>query len=191
MGKSLAITEEEAAPATDYRSRFANFQINPKTGFLENPAFAYDFDSDRKMQYLELIRKGYGKYKACDAIHVKHSTVFNHLQRDEVFRQAVVAAEKQYVDDLETVSRNNALEPKMVIERIFQLKHLLPGKYGDLQNVAPSKVTINIDGKNIELISEREKVLDAEVIKKAEEAGQIPVNLPLSVDGENTRSDSA
>lgn len=192
MGQSLAIKYEDAAPDVRGDGGKANHQINPITGFLENPGYIDAFHSDKKLAFLALYKSnGLRLYRTLKELGISQDTVQKHYRIDPVFREKYDAVEAEYWDELEGVSRVNALEPKMVIERIFQLKNRFPEKYGVCEKPPVLKVELKINGGSLAAIEEREKVLDAEVIKKAEEAGQIPVNLPLSVDGENTRSDSA
>ena len=142
-----------------------NHVIDPETGFLENPAYSYDFNAERKIKFLEVFSKnGLGMYRTCRALGLSPGTVNRHYQIDPVFKKALDTARTIYADELEAVSRENALNPRSVIERIFQLKSLVPEKYGDQRRDSNLNININFDGKALELSRERSKVLDAEVI---------------------------
>lgn len=138
-------------------------QHHPVTGFIEHPAYVYDFDSDRKLQYIALIRQGYGKYKACDLLRVKDATVFHHIKIDVAFADAIKEAERDYFDTLESVSRTNALEPKMVIERIFQLKNRFPDRYGDNKNTK-QEISILFDVGTAHVLIDKTRAIDIEQV---------------------------
>jgi len=142
-----------------------NHVIDPETGFLENPAYAYDFNAERKVQFLKVFsNNGLGMYRTCKALGLSPATVNKHYQIDSVFKKALDTARMVYADELEAVSRENALNPRSVIERIFQLKSLLPEKYGEQRNSGSLSVVINFDGKLVELAKKRDQILDVEPI---------------------------
>ena len=141
------------------------YVIDNETGMLENKSYpAYNFTIEKKLKVLELVAQGIGKYKICDLLNIRHETILNHLKIDNKFLELYKDAEKKYIDNLETTSRQNALNPKSVIERIFLLKNLLPFKYSDSKQ-AVQPVTINIDANLLSSISARSKVIDAELVK--------------------------
>ena len=150
------------------------YVIDNETGMLENKSYPYAFNVQKKLAFCDLISKGFGTYKALASLNVSHHSYFEHCKIDSKFKELVKHAEKIYIDSLESVSRENALNPKSVIERIFLLKNLLPFKYAD--NKQPSQaVTINIDSNLLASISERSKVIDAELVKPVDNA-----TLPIS-----------
>lgn len=122
--------------------------INPDTGMVETSGnFMSPFDSDRKLQFLELYKQnGIRLRRACRSMGLSESTVSHHLKIDPVFKEQFDAVERDYIEDLEATSRDNALNPKQVIERIFQLKCLLPLKYGQSEKTQQGNVTINVNG---------------------------------------------
>lgn len=141
--------------------------IDPKTGFLENPAYPYAFNAAKKQAFIDcLVENGLGLYEACDAMGIKRETLNKHYQNDPVFKQALDEARTQYGARLESVSKKNALRDRSVIERIFQLKSIFPEKYGDKRDAGNMSVSISIDGKAIENILKREKVIDAELVSQ-------------------------
>lgn len=142
-----------------------NHVINPETGFLENPAYISGFNSARKLQFLEVLKNnGLGLYRTCKAIGVKYDTVNKHYKIDPVFKQAYDQAMTEYIDELEATSRVNALNPKSVIERIFQLKCLLPEKYGQENRPTSINVAINLDGNMLNLMQKRTETIDVDPI---------------------------
>lgn len=152
--------------------------IDPQTGFLESNAYLSAFDADRKLKFLEIFRRnGMGLYRTCAAIGLSVHTVNKHYQIDPVFKAAYDEAKVEYTDELEAVSRENALNPRSVIERIFQLKALKPERYADQKNLGSAQITINIDGKLIEEARKRSEVLDVEPIVSSQELATKPSTL--------------
>jgi len=138
-----------------------NHVINPETGFLENPAFPNQFDSDRKVQFINLTRQGIGFYTICKQLVISHDTAFRALREDNVFFEQVEKARKEYGCQLETTSKQNALNPKSVIERIFQLKAIFPEKYADNKQSGNLNITINV--ASVPAV-DAAKVVDAEIV---------------------------
>lgn len=147
-----------------------NHVVNPDTGFMENPAFLDSFDSDKKKLFLELYDANTTDlYGTCQQMHVHHNTVNKHYQLDPVFKQAYDEIEYKYAHQLQAVGRKNALKDRSVVERIWVQKSLshLPGfeKYSDQKNIGNVQITLNIDGKTLEMVSKRNQTIDAEEIK--------------------------
>ncbi len=139
-----------------------NHQVNPITGFIENPAFLTQFDSDKKLSFLDAyFKNGLRIRRTCDELGISVSTVNSHYQSDPKFRELYDDVKARYLDELEGVSRQNALNPRSVIERIFQLKCLLPEKYGQENRPQTMAVTINVDGELLKTIAQRDRILDA------------------------------
>lgn len=146
-----------------------NHVINPETGFIENPAYSSSFDSEKKIAFINLYYKnGLRIRRTCDQLGMSVDTIHRHYQIDPQFKKLFDDVKEKYLDELEGVSRLNALNPKSVIERIFQLKCLLPEKYGQENRPINHNVTINVDGKLLEMIKKREQVFDAEIIPSSQ-----------------------
>lgn len=142
-----------------------NHVINPETGFIENPAYAYDFDSERKLQFLRTFEvNNLRLYRTLQQLGISPETYNKHYNTDAAFKAAVDHVRRVYTDELEGTSRENALNPKSVIERIFQLKALLPGKYGDLKGGTQAIINLVIDNKVLDAVSGRKPVLDVQEI---------------------------
>lgn len=125
--------------------------INPETGMIETSGnFMSPFDSDRKLQFLELYKQnGIRLRRACRSMGLSEATVSHHLKIDPVFKEQFDAVERDYIEELEAVSRENALNPKATIERIFQLKCLVPLKYGQENGYSQrsnGQIVINVNG---------------------------------------------
>ena len=143
----------------------ANHVINPITGYLENPAYSYDFDSERKIQFLKsFIENGCSIYKTCNSTGVHHSSVNKHYQIDAKFREEIDQAREIYRETLDGISKINAMNPKSVIERIFQLKSLYPEKYADQKNSGNTVVNLTLDLDAINASRKRSTVIDAEEV---------------------------
>jgi len=142
-----------------------NHTVDPKTGFLESSGFAYDFDGERKTMFIRrLVANGLSIYDTCDELGLSHHTVFKHYRNDQAFKLAVDEARRDYADRLDGVSKRNAMNPRSVIERIFQLKSLFPEKYADQKSSGNVQVNLTLDGNALALIKKREEVIDAEII---------------------------
>lgn len=142
-----------------------NHVVNPETGFLENPAYATQFDSVRKEAFLKNYRaNGLRIRRACREMGLSEDTVGKHLHLDPLFREKFDAVEKDYLEELEATSKENALNPKSVIERIFQLKCLIPEKYGQENKPMSLKIEVNIDGKTLEAFAKKDQILEAQIV---------------------------
>lgn len=140
-----------------------NHTIDPKTGFMESNAYASAFDAQRKEKFLDVFKNnGLGLYRTCRALGLSTSTIHRHYQIDPVFREAFNEAKTEYSDELEATSRVNALNPKSVIERIFQLKALFPEKYGEQKTSGATQIVINFDGKTLEMSKKRAEIIDTQ-----------------------------
>lgn len=146
-----------------------NHVLNPETGFIENPAYPNNFDSKRKLAFLSLYKEnGIRLRRTCRAMGLSDDTVNNALRYDSKFKQMFDDVEKDYLEELEATSRENALNPRSVIERIFQLKCLLPAKYGQENRPVQQNITLNIDGKILEMVRERAQIMNATVINSTD-----------------------
>lgn len=150
-----------------------NHTIDPETGFIESNGYISAFDAPRKKQFLEVFKQsGLGLYRTCNKLGLSYHTVNKHYQADPVFKEAYDQALQEYTDELEATSRENALNPRSVIERIFQLKCLKPEKYAD-QRQSGGSVTVNISvaPETLKIIAERSKVIDVEPVLEGELEG--------------------
>lgn len=142
-----------------------NHTIDPATGFIESNGFLQAFDSDKKQAFLTLYRQnGLKFWRTCAELGVKGDTVHKHASIDPEFKLAIEHVKREFYDELEGISRENALNPRSVIERIFQLKAAFPDKYGDNKRESAMQININFDGKALELVKKRSEIIDAETI---------------------------
>lgn len=144
-------------------------QVDPASGMIQSTGnYPTPFDPERKLQFLSLYKlNDLGLRKACRSMGLSEATVTHHLKIDPEFKRLFDECEREYIEDLECVSRQNALNPKSVIERIFQLKCLLPLKYG--QENKPSNtqpVQININGNLMIDAKRREDFIEARVSRE-------------------------
>jgi hypothetical protein len=143
-----------------------NRTTDPDTGFLESNAYIQAFDAERKQIFLQRMKQNsLALYRTCKELGLSHHTVNKHYREDSAFKAAYDELQREYADELEGVSRQNAMNPKSVIERIFQLKALLPSKYADQKSVGQPQITINIDEKVLAEARARQKVIDAEIVE--------------------------
>lgn len=157
--------------------------INPETGMIETTGnYACAFDSEKKKAFLELYKKnGLAFYRTCKELSVGHSTINHHYEIDPQFKLEFDQAEKEYADELLTVSRRNALEPKMVIERIFHLKSLFPGKYSDGQKPQGNQITINVNG---DLLIDAKKRIESMTRQLDQDVIDVSANMSQTVQNE-------
>lgn len=138
-------------------------RIDSETGFTENPSYITQFDAEKKQTFLAVWKaNGLGLYKTCRSLGMSVSTVHHHYKTDPAFKKAFDEVRSEYSDELEAVSRSNALNPRSVIERIFQLKSLFPDRYGDQKIQNQPNITINIDGNLIMEAQKRRDILAVE-----------------------------
>lgn len=144
--------------------------VDPNTGYIQTTGnYPNAFDPVRKEAFLELYKaNGLRLRRACREMGMSEATISHHLKIDPVFKEKFDGVEADYIENLEQVSRDNALNnPKAVIERIFQLKCLLPLKYGQENGYSQrgnGQIIINIDGKMLEASRKRDETMDAQVI---------------------------
>ena len=151
------------------KEHIANHSIDPETGFLENPAYAHDFDAKKKKTFLSVFKlNGLGFFRTCRQLGMSCSTVHKHYQIDSVFKKALDEAREEYGDELESTSRLNALNPRSVIERIFQLKSLFPEKYGDVKSSGSTVINLVFDGKTLDISRKRDEILNVEEIPSSQ-----------------------
>ena len=166
--------------------------LDPVSGMIQTTGnYPTPFDPERKTQFLSLYKlNDLGLRKACRSMGMSEATVTHHLKIDPEFKRLFDECEREYIEDLECVSRQNALNPKSVIERIFQLKCLLPLKYGQENKPATNQpIQINISGDLLIDAKRRVEMLDAKISKGIEVESAKMLAEPLPVPDNNTVSD--
>lgn len=159
-----------------------NHTIDPQTGFVESLAYPDAFDAMRKAEFLKFYKEsGLGIWEACERLGVSHNTVRKHYRIDPEFKKAFDEAKLEYSDKLEALSRRTALNPKATIERIFQLKALVPERYADQKGSGRVEVVINISQEALENAQKREKMIDAKIVEDQQER-------VLALEGINNKS---
>lgn len=144
-----------------------NHTIDPETGFLENKGYPFAFDAERKKLFIEtMAENGLSVYNTCKALKLSHHTFFHHIQADPAFKDAFEQAKALYRDRLAGISMLNAMNPRSVIERIFQLKWLFPERYADQRHPGNVTVNISVDQETLEKLKKRSEVIDAEPISQ-------------------------
>lgn len=142
-----------------------NHTVDPQTGFLESNAYVSAFNGERKEMFIRrLVANGLSLYNTCDEMGLSVHTVNKHYKNDPAFKQALDEARRDYADRLDGISKVNAMNPKSVIERIFQLKALFPERYADQKSSGSPNITLQIDGKTLEMIRKRDEVIEAQVV---------------------------
>lgn len=140
-----------------------NGTIDPETGYLENKAYPFAFDAKKKQEFIScLVTNGLGIYEACEALGIERNTFIKHYHKDPQFQKDFDEAKMEYTARLDAVSKRNALNPKSVIERIFQLKALLPQVYNDQKNSGTINVTVSVDPNLLQNVNKRQDILEIE-----------------------------
>lgn len=84
--------------------------------------------------------------RAAKALNLHRATIYRVMGKDGAFRDAVYAVQDMFrrhrLEKMEVISTDEALDPKNVRERIFQLGAHDPGKYRSKQQVGPTSINI-------------------------------------------------
>ena len=149
----------------------ASHEIDKSSGFLQSSGPYLDaFDANSKHRFLEYYKaNGLRLNSTCKAIKVKRDTVKKHMDIDPTFRAAVREIEDDWLEELESVSKVTALNPKSTIERIFQLKCHLPDRYGQFEKATNQPITINLNGNLLVDAKRRAEMIDAEIVREVEQ----------------------
>ena len=123
-------------------------QVDPASGFLESPSKTntYTFDSERKLQLLELAKHEaeQGMWPSvpvlCKSVGVCVQTFYNHLNQDEDFRERWVEVKRLLEDAIATDMAKHSKRPGNYMDRVTLLRHINPGAWG-----GESSTQINID----------------------------------------------
>lgn len=147
------------------RQSVPNHTVDPATGYLESNGYALAFDAKDKVRFLELYKQnGLKARNTCRQMGIAEDTLYRHLRTDQTFRKDFDNIREDYIEELEAVSMTNALQPKAVIERIFQLKANRPEKYGDVKSGPVAQITINIAPEMLEKAKKRAEIIDAQIV---------------------------
>ena len=130
---------------------------------------------DKREEYIAILRTHKGLITpAAREFGCSRRTVYRAMEKDPHFKAAVAKvrqdADGKELDKLETVSRNEALDPKNRSERFFRMKALAPERYRERAipyqatqvNVTVSGVAIKDRAKIIEEI-ERNRIDESEI----------------------------
>lgn len=143
-----------------------NHIVNPETGFIENPAYPYAFDSVKKTKFLQYyLKNGLDIYQTCDDLGVERKTVIKHYHTDLVFKELFDETEREWYSRIEGISRINAANPKSVVERLAHLnagsrKGLTLGKYTDEKNSGQTVINLTISESALESLTKRNEIID-------------------------------
>ena len=162
-GELIAGQDHKAGP---------KYEVDAATGFMQARNWDVAFNAEKKTLFIEKFREILDPVGAAQSLGIHHDTVRKHYYLDPVFKKAMDDVDEEYRFNLRGVSRRSALNPKMVIERIFNLKAEFPEVYGETKSHGPVQVTINIDGALLENMKKREEIIDAQVISSTLENSQ-------------------
>jgi hypothetical protein len=141
-------------------------QVDPKTGFLEQPNNALAFTGERKRLLLDYLDKAPFKIKqACEFIGIDQATFYRHLKEDVSFAQSLQAIKERRIEDVEQKLADMALVDQSVADRIFFLKAWKPDRYNPVAK-SESSITITIDGNMLSQAKSERNVIEAEIVGK-------------------------
>lgn len=138
---------------------------DPVTGMLDSPHFD-GFGVQKKLALLKLLEENPhfgGLSSAANTLQVGLSTIFRHLQRDQIFRQRWEELKKWFAYKVEDVLAHQAMDPKKTLDRIAYLRAYMPDKYAR-QEVTPTTVNVQIDMSNLMEEKKRVQAIEAEII---------------------------
>jgi hypothetical protein len=164
-------------------------QLEPKTGFLEQPHLPSAFNAERKQQLLEMIRDHphrTGIDKACREIGISDSTFWRHIEADKAFREAWERLKKGFAYRVEDVLAHCALDPKKTIDRLAYLRAYMPEKYNPVQK-SESQITITIDGNMLSQAKSERNVIEAEIVGKESANSGDNGHIISTMQGESTK----
>ena len=105
-------------------------------------------------EFLDILLMCGGIIKvACGEYGISRYALTKAVKENPELREAIYELKEivrlQRLDDLENISFNNALDPKMITERIFQLKAHSPEMYRDKQPTHATQVNVVVSGTPI------------------------------------------
>jgi len=158
-----------------------NHTIDPATGFMENRGYLDAFDATKKQVFIEALRANdFRLLPTCQTLGISPHTVHHHRRTDKAFDAAVRQAVEDYAENLEWMSRAQAMEPRATLERIFQLRALRPERYARELKQNDNNITIKLDFQSIPNVVNRDAVIDV-----AMESGEVEsANMQLEGPGQ-------
>ncbi len=119
------------------------------------------FDEPKRRAYLEMLRKGFGRYKAQDFIGSDRRAVRYYLEIHPEFRDEILAAEEEASEPVENVLYQRAIDGEPWAVKMW-LQGRMYQRWGE-KSVVKHEVsgTIEVTANNIigELAELREKLL--------------------------------
>jgi len=129
------------------------------------------FGPEKKKLFLRAYKaSGLRLYATCNKLSISRHTIIDACQKDPDFREAFRQCTNDVVEEIEAKSREMALTDKGFMDRIAQLRALLPEKYArsEISGNSIPAITINIDSDTLSKISRRQemvkKAIDAEIV---------------------------
>lgn len=155
-------------------SPWAKFKVDSASGFLET---AQDreldaFDATKKLTFIQTLRANdFRLLITCQQMGISSHTIYKHRRMDKAFDEAIQESVREYAEHLEWTSRAQALEPKATLERIFQLRALLPERYArDLKGSGGEKIEIHLMGDVMINQKKAFDVVETDIVLEVESA---------------------
>jgi len=106
------------------------------------------------------ICDNFGYDKTAVSVALKVDKTFN-----QIYNKVRKICDKIELMNLESVSEQNAMEPKNMVERLFRLKSLDRDRYADKKHANGANIDININfGNGVSTYKNNKSVKDAEIV---------------------------
>ena len=92
------------------------------------------FDAARQQVFLEALRKGHGRSKSCGKAGITRQTFRRHYDQNPEFQAAVIEAETDLNELVESSLLNSALKGNVTAQQVW-LYNRAPSRWADKRNV--------------------------------------------------------
>lgn len=160
--------------------------IHPITGFVEHPGEIVDFNSDRKLHFLQTFYQTGGKlYRTAELCNVSHHSVKKALNTDPEFKAKYDEVWEKLRDDIQGNLTENALkrdDPRFQSSLIFWLKKNFANRYADNLNVQNNSVVINVDSHTLSEYAKKVAEIQQEISTEDQDVIDVKAEKMESID---------
>jgi hypothetical protein len=150
-----------------------NHTIDEKTGFTQSLAYADAFTAERKLEFLDRLKNmAFRPTSVCRVMGIGYDTYLKHVREDVSFRKSVESIKGAVIEAVEQKLQDRALTDEGVADRIFFLKAWKADRYNPIQK-SQQEINVNVNMPAIEHAFERQKVIEAEIVKSID---QVPLH---------------
>lgn len=143
---------------------------DPETGFLDSP-HANGFTAQVKKQFVDMLANSHGESSIsslAEKFGIHHTTVMNHMERDQAFAQEISKAKRWFAYKVEGTLQQCALDPKKTLDRIAYLRAYMPERYARTEMNQAPQIQINFSDDALAKITDRitkvKQAVEAEVV---------------------------